>query len=79
MCVLSGQESKTQCFDLFVNESISLAERQLGVLERAGFHYQTGENVCSHPIIYYLCDHRKFTQAPRPVFSLVQRTQLYLH
>lgn len=53
--------------------SVSLPESQHRVLERAGFYYQTGEGVCSHSIIYYLCNFRQFTQTQGPViFSLVQ-------
>lgn len=36
MCVLSGHENKTQCFDLLANKSVSLAESQHGVLSRQG-------------------------------------------
>lgn len=49
MYVLSGGENKIQCFDLLANKSVPLAESQHRVLERAGFHYQTGEGMGLHP------------------------------
>lgn len=36
MCVLSGHNSKTQCFDLLANIRVSLAESQHRVLYRQG-------------------------------------------
>lgn len=36
MRVLSGHKSKTQCFDLLANRSVSLADSQHGGLSRQG-------------------------------------------